>query len=150
MRTLLVCLALAACSQGPVRVYLDQSTTPADVDPAAAAATLASAVEWWRGCGYDVALELASARIRFGDIPGNDSASGATASDGGFVLRGREQFWAADGTRCVNRMMLGQTMRHELGHLLGMRHEPEPWSVMNADASVCVERFASESCHPEK
>jgi hypothetical protein len=155
----LVLAALAACSQGPVRVYLDRATVPAYLDTDAAVATLGAAVGFWAACGFDVAIDTNGNAVRFDVL--EQPFNGATASDGGVILSSWPDLFATDGTVCVeqhngqpslgagevsNRLMLGGSMRHELGHLLGQHHEPEEWSVMNASVAICVDRLASEAC----
>jgi hypothetical protein len=136
-----------ACGTSPVRVYLDRSTMPADLDPDAAEETLVTAVAWWASCGYDVAIDTDGARVWFGAISGDSSSTGQTTSSGGFALLGRVDFWSVDGAMCVDHLMLGNAMRHELDHLLGEHHERETWSVMYPGASVCEDRWHSETCH---
>lgn len=163
----LAALALVACTQGPVRVHLERSTVPAYLDSGLVEATLESSVDWWRGCGFDVALDEGGAAVRFGPTEAGTNQDGVTTSDGGFLLDGAPGMWATPGMSCivgnhvtltaeaiaagtvVNRLWLGDVMRHELGHLVGQHHEPDDWSVMSSGASVCQHRYGAQACHPD-
>lgn len=137
-----------ACGPPVVRVHLDRSTVPAELDADEVEQTLAAAVDWWSGCGFDVAIDATADPVRFEPIDDNKIAIATTRRDGGVRILNWGRLWVTDTHECIGQMRLGRIMRHELGHLVGQQHEPEEWSVMFESQNACEDQRASERCHP--
>jgi len=154
---ILLTLAFLACQGpvGPVRVYVDGSTIPAKLEPDAVRMTVQAAVGFWHDCGFDVAMATmvgdiaidGTSRVWFHEIgatrQGYELGMGQR---GGYVEIYSDQPWITDGVPCDRQLYLGDQVRHELGHVLGLGHDPEMESVMYAYSWVCADRWQADAC----
>ena len=126
---LIALLASMAC-RPPAYVHLDRDTVSREMGTEAFALELVPAVAWWSAQGFDTLMgdELP---VRFAAITslGHTDYSGITLRAdppnppfATFVL---------DDQQCsYDQIYLGQALRHELGHALGLGHVEDETSVM--------------------
>lgn len=137
-------LCIAACGH-PMRVYLADQSVPGGMDVATTQATLARAVDFWAGCGFDIEMGDEEP-VRFAAaVEGPADALGSTLRGRWVEIRAGAP-WAMDGEGCADRYYLGNVMRHELGHLVGLEHDPDKQSVMYYQAGICADRYVADAC----
>lgn len=143
-----VLAGVAACAPmdpiTSIHVKLDRATVPADLDPDDVELDIAAAVAFWAGCGYDMTFAGQGKIVRFATMEGAAGREAPTGPELNVSLP-----WIFDGDSCEPGdagYYLGEVLRHELGHALGLEHEPEIESVMYAYHLPCDQKLWSETC----
>lgn len=124
----------------PAVVYLETGTVPTRVGVDAVQEALASAVNYWRACGWEVSLGHLTP-VEFADsfAEVDRCLRPEIAMNAGLA-------WVSDGEACDESFYLTDVLRHEIGHLLGLPHEPKAGNVMYRRSDECEQRIKSIYC----
>lgn len=151
-RSALLVMLLTGCSVEPgIRIQVARQSVLAGLDLAGVEADVADAVAFWARCGYDIHFggEPRMGGDRYvGFVAMEDGAPPGRSAPAGPELN-RAMNWILDTEACEpgdDGNYVGEIVRHELGHQLGLGHEPEPQSIMYAYHLPCDQKYWSETC----
>lgn len=144
MRPLMLTLLLS-CGSDPLRIDLDTDSIPADLDHAAVDDAVTQAVAYWQHCGF--AIERAQAAITDVVVLFHELGPGYEGyTVGPEVWIRRDGQYSFDPATCHDQVLLVELLKHELGHQLGLKHEPEEEAVMHVPIEVCRVKTWDEAC----
>lgn len=141
----LALMLFVACDSGPLLVDIDDSTVPVSLSLWDTHAALGEAVAYWRGCGFSVEKVATGGdvTVSFHELPNDDIGRQYPTK---IWLQPTVGLFSVNPSTCKDQVLLVELLKHELGHSLGLHHEPEENAVMYQWISLCRVKTWDEAC----